>query len=177
MKYIPFSLTALVILLDQAVKIFIADQWPLRQGEKARLISDVFNNEFLEIYHVRNTAMAFGLGHALPDSVRFMVFIVLPLGALCFLLWHYFKAKDISSLQRWTVAGILGGGIGNLIDRMFRPDGVVDFISVKFYGFLGIERFPTFNIADSSVVICLFTLLISMFFDKKPQITKTEVIS
>jgi signal peptidase II len=39
---------------------------------------------------------------------------------------------------------------------------VVDFISVKFYGFLGLERWPTFNIADASVVVCCFILLISI---------------
>ncbi len=47
----------------------------------------------------------------------------------------------------------MGGGIGNLIDRIFRSLRVVDFISVKFYGIFGLERWPTFNIADASLVV------------------------
>ena len=39
--------------------------------------------------------------------------------------------------------GIVGGGLGNLVDRFFRKEGVVDFIDVKFYGLFGLERWPT----------------------------------
>ena len=56
---------------------------------------------------------------------------------------------------------ICGGGFGNLIDRFFRSEGVIDFIDVKFYGLFGLERWPTFNIADSAVVVCGILLLIS----------------
>ena len=77
-------------------------------------------------------------------------------------MWYYLNSNDFTRLQRWAVAGILGGGIGNIIDRIFRPDGVVDFISVKFYGLLGFERWPTFNLADSSVVVCCILLLVSI---------------
>ena len=55
----------------------------------------------------------------------------------------------------------MGGGFGNLFDRFFRPEGVVDFIDFKFYGILGFERFPTFNVADISIVICGILLLVS----------------
>ena len=65
------------------------------------------------------------------------------------------------------MAGILGGGIGNIIDRIFRPEGVVDFISVKFYGILGFDRWPTFNIADASVVVCVFMFLFSVALSPK----------
>jgi signal peptidase II len=83
------------------------------------------------------------------------------------LVWYYFYSEEFNTLQRWAIAGILGGGLGNITDRIIRPDGVVDFISVKFYGFLGLERWPTFNIADSSVVICCILFLISIFVDFK----------
>jgi signal peptidase II len=73
----------------------------------------------------------------------------------------YFRNNDFTKLQRWSVAGIIGGGIGNLIDRIFRAEGVVDFIDVKFYGLFGLERWPTFNIADSAVVVCGILLIIS----------------
>lgn len=51
--------------------------------------------------------------------------------------------------------------MGNLYDRFFRPNGVVDFIDVKFYGIFGFERWPTFNIADMGVLICGILLMVS----------------
>ena len=162
---LPFSLTAFVVILDQLSKAFIAVNWPI-QGT---LIKDIFSNGFLFIYHVRNKAIAFSLGHNLPDQFRFPLFVVVPILVLAFLVLYYFKTGDFSRLQRWAIAGIIGGGIGNMIDRIFRPDGVVDFISVKFYGLFGMERWPTFNAADSSVVICCFILLITMLKPQKRQ--------
>ena len=159
---LPFSLTALVILLDQITKAFIVANWP-GQGT---LIKDIFNNEFLLIYHVRNKAIAFSIGYNLPEQFRVPFFVIVPILVLVLLIAYYLRAKDFSQLQRWAIAGIIGGGIGNITDRIFRPDGVVDFISVKFYGLLGMDRWPTFNVADSSVVVCSLILLITML---KPQ--------
>jgi signal peptidase II len=158
-KLLPFSLTALAIGIDQVSKFFIVKNWP-RNGT---FIKDIFGNEFLEIYHVRNTAIAFSLGHNLPDVFRPFLFVLIPAAVLLFLVAYYFKSDEFTPLQRWSVAGILGGGIGNLVDRIFRPDGVVDFISVNFYGFLGFSRWPTFNFADSFVVVFGLLLLFTIF--------------
>jgi signal peptidase II len=166
-KLLPFSLTALILLLDQGVKSYIVSRWPL-QGS---LIKDVFNNGFLYIFHVRNKAIAFSLGHNLPESLRPLLFIVIPILVLGFLVWFYLTSQDFSRFQRWAFAGIIGGGLGNIIDRIFRPDGVVDFISVRIFGIFGMERWPTFNIADSSVVICCFLFLIGILSSKKSETT------
>ena len=160
--YLPFTLTIGVIALDQLVKSFIVKNWP-REGT---FIKDLFDNEIIQFYHVRNRVIAFSLGHNLPEFIKPVLFIVLPVIVLAFLLWYYFKTPDFILLQRWAVAGIIGGGTGNIIDRIFRPDGVVDYISVKFYGILGMERWPTFNIADASVVICCLILLVTIIFIK-----------
>ncbi|MDR0409633.1 MAG: signal peptidase II [Spirochaetaceae bacterium] len=157
-KAAPFSLTVLVILLDQLTKSYIASNW-----EIGTMIADVFNNDLLRIYHVRNKAIAFSLGGSLPETIRPALFIVLPIIVLGFLCFFYWKSDDFTEAQRWAIAGIVGGGVGNLIDRIFRPDGVVDFISVKFFGILGFERWPTFNVADSAVVISVFVWLFSLF--------------
>jgi signal peptidase II len=160
-KVLPFLLSGFIILFDQVVKGFIVKYWSHNR------ILDVFGNGLLWIIHVRNKAIAFSLGHNLPDSLRPLLFIVLPIIVLGFLLGYYVMSKEFSGLQRWLFAGILGGGIGNILDRIFRPDGVVDFISVKFYGFLGMERWPTFNIADASVVVCGLILLLSIFISPR----------
>jgi len=157
-KFIPLSLTGLIIILDQATKAFIVANWP-REGT---LIKDVFDNGVLLIYHVRNKAIAFSLGEDIPEQFRFALFVIIPVLVLAFLVWYYFTTSGFSQLQRWVIAGIIGGGMGNIIDRIFREDGVVDFVSVKFYGILGMERWPTFNVADSSVVVCCCILLVTM---------------
>lgn len=161
-KLLPLSLTAFLILADQMSKAFIVKKYP-----GYGLVKDVFNNGFLWIYHVRNNAIAFSLGENIPDAVKPFTFIVIPILVIGFLIFYYFKSNDFSKLQLWAAAGIIGGGMGNIIDRIFRPEGVVDFISVKFYGLFGFERWPTFNIADSSVVVCCIILFITIFFDLK----------
>ena len=165
-RTLPLILTGAIILADQCVKSFIVKNWP-REGT---LIKDVFNNDFLWIFHVRNKAIAFSLGENIPDFLKPVVFIGVPVVVLGFLFWYYLKSGEFTQLQRWAAAGIIGGGLGNIIDRIFRPDGVVDFISVKFYGLFGFERWPTFNIADSSVVVCCIILFISILFSPR----KTE---
>jgi signal peptidase II len=156
-KVLPFILTALIVCVDQGVKSYIAATWP-RNGT---LIKDLFNG-FLQIYHVRNKAIAFSLGQNIPDAIKPVLFIILPILVLGFLLWYYLTSDEFAGIQRWAVAGIIGGGAGNIIDRIFRPDGVVDFVSVKFYGLLGLERWPTFNIADASVVVSCIILFLSI---------------
>jgi signal peptidase II len=89
-------------------------------------------------------------------------------------LWYYFKSDEFTQLQRWAAAGIIGGGLGNIIDRIFRPDGVVDFVSVRLYGLFGFERWPTFNVADSSVVVCCIILLISILITPQKPKEKKE---
>jgi signal peptidase II len=162
-KLLPFSLTALVLLFDQGVKAFIVRNWPV----PGSFIADVFGNDLLYIFHVRNKVIAFSLGENLPENLRPLLFIIAPVLVLGFLVWYYLNSRDFNTLQRWAVAGIIGGGLGNIIDRIFRPDGVVDFISVRFFGIFGMERWPTFNIADSSVVVCCILFVISMFIAPK----------
>jgi len=168
-KILPFSLTAFIIVVDQVLKAIVVKIHP-EEG----LLKDVFNNDFLWFYHVRNKAIAFSLGHNLPEAFQPVMFIVVPILVLGFLIWYYFKSDEFTLIQRWAAAGIIGGGIGNIIDRIFRSDGVVDFISVKIYGLFGMQRWPTFNIADSSVVVCCLLLLVTMFITPKKKETPNE---
>ena len=174
-RILPLSLTAFVILLDQITKAIIANNYPIN---RFIVINQVFNNDFLQIIHVRNPAIAFSLGTGLPDFIKPVIFIIVPILVLIFLVLYYLKTNEFTKVQRWAAAGIIGGGIGNIIDRLFRPEGVVDFIDVKFYGLFGWDRWPTFNIADASVVMCCILLLITMFIPTKKTVktdaTETE---
>jgi len=166
-KLLPLSLTALIILADQLTKAFIVKNWP-----QTGLIKDVFSNNFLWIYHVRNKAIAFSVGENLPEFIKPVIFIVVPVLVLGFIVWYYLKSDEFTKIQQWAAAGIIGGGIGNMIDRIFRPDGVVDFVSVRIFGLFGMDRWPTFNVADSSVVVCCILLLVTILAAPK----KTEEV-
>ncbi|MBN2531840.1 MAG: signal peptidase II [Spirochaetales bacterium] len=144
-----------IILLDQLTKLLIVIFMPVYKS--IRVLGD-----FIVLRHVRNTAIAFGLGKAFPQEVKQILFLILPLAVIVFLIVFILRAKDLKSLQRWTLCAIVGGGIGNIIDRLIRPMGVVDFIDVKFFGIFGLERWPTFNVADSTIVVGICVLIISM---------------
>ena len=146
-KILPFSLAAVILVLDQLSKWLVVERIP-------RLtVGPEFFGGFIRFIHARNPGIAFSLGRDLPDPLRGVFFTLLPILVLAALGLHYFRSDDFSPIQRWAVAGIIGGGAGNLVDRIFRPEGVVDFIDVEFFGIFGLDRWPTFNIADSSVVV------------------------
>ena len=163
---LPFILTVFVIFIDQITKIAIVAYAP-----PSRFLASFFG-DFLQIILVYNTGAAFSLGGNLSPTLRFAILKLLPLLVIIAFIPIYFKV-EFSKFERWTICAILGGGIGNLIDRFFRAEGVVDFIDVKFYGLLGLERWPTFNVADAAVVIA-FTLLILSSFFKKGKETSSE---
>ena len=115
---------------------------------------------------IQNPAIAFSLGRNLQVGVQRPLFIILPVLTIIFILIFYIRNSDLSRYQRWFIAAITGGGIANCVDRFFRPGGVIDFIDIKFYGILGLERYPTFNIADSSVVIGGLLLVYTLVRDE-----------
>jgi len=158
---LPFLLSALIVVLDQVTKALVVAF--IEPGTIAwNCLGD-----FFWLIHARNPGIAFSLGGGLAPALRTVLFIALPLLLVAGIVVYYFKSKELDTLQRWALCGIAGGGLGNLIDRVFRPEGVVDFLSVKFYGLFGLERWPTFNVADSSVVISAILLAISVLLAER----------
>lgn len=160
-KLLPFILTFAIILADQITKFLVEFYIPLDYANGRLGIGPAFLGDFIRIIRVYNTGVAFSLGDSWPLAVRRLSFGLVPLVVMVLVVVVYFRNKDFSMLQRWAICGILGGGFGNLIDRFFRARGVVDFIDVKFYGLFGMERWPTFNVADSAVVVCGILLVVS----------------
>lgn len=156
-RVLPFTLSVLVILFDQVTKYLVVQNIPLNS------IGRVFGRgELLRFIYVQNRAVAFSLGHGLPDLIRSVLFIVLPVIIIIAVIIYVIRTEEFSTYQRWVIALVVGGGVGNLIDRIFRSGGVVDFIDVKFFGIFGLERWPTFNIADSCIVVGGILLILSL---------------
>jgi signal peptidase II len=107
-----------------------------------------------------NTGAAFGLfqGYSLVLAIVAIVGAVL---LLTYALFIHHRFSPLNNLLAWTVLGlILGGIVGNLIDRL-RFGGVTDFISVGWW--------PAFNIADSAIVVGAVLLACSLLFLPKKQ--------
>ena len=164
-RFLPFILTVALVVIDQISKLIVIKCIPLNT------VGFTLFGDFLIICHVRNTGAAFSLGAGSSAFLRVLVFIILPLAlmiVMCYLVAT--KRKILTNAQRWIVAGIAGGGFGTLWDRIFRfNEGVVDFISVKFYGLFGMQRWPTFNLSDSFVVIFVILFALSVIFQKSPE--------
>ena len=169
-KLWPISLAILVIIIDQITKILVMKNIPLYT------VGASFFGDFLRIIHVANTGVAFSVGASWSETARRFLFSLIPLIVIGIVVAIYFRNDSWTKLQRWAIMGIVGGGLGNLIDRFFRAEGVVDFIDVKFYGLFGMERWPTFNVADSAVVVCGILLIISFIVTsvKESKAAKAE---
>jgi signal peptidase II len=111
---------------------------------------DVFG-EWFRLTLVYNPGAAFGLH--LGQYSRW-IFMALTVGALV-ILWRLYVATDRRDLRRTLALSLVcGGAVGNLVDRVRSPLGVVDFIDIG----IGAHRWPTFNIADIAVSTGAFLL-------------------
>ena len=165
-RWTPLLLSFGIVALDQATKALIAARVPENTIAWRGL------GDFLWIVHARNTGIVFSIGAGLPEAARRVLFMVLPLVLMVGIGLYYLGGGRATRLQRWAIALIIGGGLGNLVDRVFRPAGVVDFVSTKMYGFLGMERWPTWNVADSCIVVGACLVAISAFFEPAPDARK-----
>ena len=154
----PLVLSITIIILDQLTKLAIAKLIPA-----GRIAWTAFG-DFFWLVHQKNTGAAFSIGDSMPEFARVAILILMPLALLVGLGVYMLRTDELSGFQRWAVGGIIGGGLGNIIDRIFRPEGVIDFLSFKFYGLFGLERWPTFNVADSAVVVSGILLVVAGFF-------------
>ena len=117
---------------------------------------------FFQIVHVRNTGAAFGIG---ADASSKLVPILLNVGAIAVFAVVVVYALRTAVTDRLLQTGlhlILGGAIGNLLDR-FRFGYVVDFLDV----YVGRHHWPAFNVADSAICIGIALLFLDM--RKKPE--------
>jgi signal peptidase II len=154
-RLVPLILSAGIIVADQLAKLIVI--WTVPLGGGVKVLGD-----FFRVIHVQNPAIAFSIGRSLEAGTRRTLFVLLPLVVIALLFLYYLFTRDpLTQFQKWCFGALVGGGLGNYVDRIFRPAGVVDFLDFKFYGIFGLERWPTFNVADATVVVTGILLFIS----------------
>ena len=143
MKKIKFLiLIILLIIIDQVIKLNVIN-------------SAVFNKEIfrniLYISYCENRGIAFGIGQG---GVKIFA-IITTLIIIAALIYVFFKFNKLKGLTLFGIALVISGGIGNLIDRLFRGY-VIDYID-----FSEIVDFPIFNFADICIVVGVIIIGIS----------------
>jgi len=158
-KYlILLSLSGLVISCDQLTK-----QWVLSHiafNDSFSVVKNVFS-----ITHSRNVGFAFGVMKQVPTSLQDIFFIGIPLFAMILIVLIFIKLQDNKLVTSIALTTILGGAIGNLIDRI-KYGYVVDFLD-----FFWKEQFhlPPFNIADFSILLGVGILFVDTLLHVKQK--------
>lgn len=154
------SVVAACILLDQLTKLFIFDR--LLESHPGNGINVL--GRFLRFCAVYNSGASFGMGKS--DAANIIFFIVTLVGtpAFCYLLW---RSRTRSVVGQIGFAFIVGGTIGNAIDRAFIKTTEGKFFSGQVRDFISFSIFPPiFNVADSFLVIgVVLAILALVFFD------------
>jgi signal peptidase II len=144
-----------VILLDQISKVAVLRG--LRLHESISVIAGYFN-----LVHVRNRGMAFGFLNRPDINFGYYLLVGASIGAVVLLSIWFIRLKENDTLTILALSLILGGAIGNLVDRLrFRE--VIDFLD--FY--VGAYHWPAFNVADSAITVGTFLIAITIFFRHK----------
>ena len=149
-------ISAVIVLLDQVSKA-----WALRDLADGRIIHVIWTMQFNLTY---NRGMAFSRGTGIGPIIGVIGLVVVAL-----LLLSLRRADN--TLTRVATGLIIGGAVGNILDRLFRGSGwmrgaVIDFIDFQWW--------PVFNVADMAIMIGAATMMVAML-KYNSQINRTDV--
>jgi signal peptidase II len=161
------SLRPSIVLAATAITIYVVDQVTkalvvanLDVGQYVSLLGDL-----VRIWYVQNSGASFGL---LPGAL--WLFLPVTVLALIMVAWFHRSLRGRTPWIHVILGMILAGTVGNLTDRL-RFGYVVDFVSVG----IGDIRFPTFNVADASLVVGIILLVGYLTFIDRQGAATTDV--
>ncbi|HKF51626.1 MAG TPA: signal peptidase II [Candidatus Acidoferrales bacterium] len=144
---------ALVLAADQATK----------HAVEKYTTADYFHvviPGLLNLIHTHNPGVAFSMfANAHSPAVRFLL-VLFSVGVIVFLFWLLADERAGGRVGQIGMALIIGGAVGNVVDRLTRR-GVTDFIDLH----VGNHHWPTFNVADSAIVVGAALVLMELFRD------------
>lgn len=124
------------LVADQLTKAYVSANFTL--GETSDFLKG-----FIDLTYIHNKGGAWGM---LSGYTWLLISMTIIIMIICIALLLKFGLKD--KLMFWAMSLVMFGGIGNMIDRIFRGGNVVDFLHFSFW-----KSFPVFNVADCAVVI------------------------
>lgn len=151
MLYLWMALfAAAIVAVDQLTKYLVVQNIPLYAQIEA--IPGIFH-----LTYVQNTGAAFSAMEGMQ-----WLFVLIFLAFTVFIFWEFPKKRwPFTTLERWCLAAVYAGGLGNIIDRV-RLGYVVDMIEVEFLSF------PVFNVADCFITCgCILLLAHLAFWNKR----------
>ena len=149
--FLLVSLLALVLCLDQGSKVYVHNTFVLHESRPVIA-------EFFHLTYVRNPGAAFGfLAHQQDAFLRFF-FPMVTMLAIVVLLVYFIRVPHQRTLTLWGIGLILGGAVGNGIDRLWLGQ-VIDFLDFHWNTY----HWPAFNLADSAICVGVGLLLLDAF--------------
>jgi signal peptidase II len=136
----------------------VAAFWRLKHLERFATEPYVVYRPLWRMNYVENPHAAFGLGSFLPPGPRHVAFVIFAFLAVGAVLWFYIRLGERQRLQQVTLALVLAGAVGNVVDRLVRRY-VIDFIEWYWWNRPDL-RWPTFNVADSMLTVGIVLLLL-----------------
>lgn len=137
------SISAIIVFIDQLVKIIIKTN--MRVNTSIKII-----DKFFYLTYVHNVGAAWSI----LSGYRYLL-IILSISVLIFIYLIFIKNKELTNKENITYGILIGGIIGNLIDRIIYGY-VIDYLDFYIFNY----NYPIFNIADICIVISIFTLII-----------------
>lgn len=162
-SYILAAVTGVIVLVaDQFTKYFISNNFEMAKSYE-------FLPGIVDITYIHNDGAAWGMlgGYT---WLLLSITIVVMLGCIALLLKWGLRDK----IMFWSAMLILSGGVGNMIDRIFRGGNVIDFLHFEFW-----PTFPVFNVADCAICVGAGLIILSLFksiFDEQRQKSRAAVI-
>ncbi|HEX9508339.1 MAG TPA: signal peptidase II [Myxococcales bacterium] len=200
-KYLVlFLVTATVVVLDQWSKFVVVRELTWRMdslstlGEQLQAMYSppppegmdglhfrakgmlVLSPSFFRIRYAENPGAAWGLFRNQPENVRGPLFHVVSIVAIVLIIYYFRKLSWNDPAQRWVLWGlplVLGGAIGNYIDRLARGF-VVDFLEAHWYDK---AAWPVFNLADAAICLGLGMMVLDSFLRREKKDSPAAVRS
>ena len=156
-RHLPYLLLmAVIVVLDQATKAIVVRSLDLH--EYIPLVDGL-----LSLSHVRNRGAAFGFLSDWDVPYQSALLAVLSLAALLAIAFYFMRLPAAARLPRISLALVLGGALGNLLDRV-RLGYVVDFVHVYWRQY----QWPDFNVADSAITVGVTLLVLDVLRSPGP---------
>ncbi len=182
---ILITLSLFIVVADQITKFWAVDDltrafenanavtftekvdayFGLRDLERQRKPPVVILDDYWQHRYVENPGAAWGSFRGIPEDLRVPFFYVISIGAVVFIFFYYRKLDERQRLLQVALALVLGGAIGNFLDRLIHGY-VVDFIDWHWRNDPNLH-WPTFNVADIGISVGVSLMILEALFSRK----------